>query len=671
MAALCDVCQTIPFRELQEEPDRKIKPVQLGLYDDVKQRASCPFCCLVLQSIQDMGTLAGYPDTDEFRQKECLDSQIEVRWRDCGFNLGVNGFPLRFTAGASPTLGRIVHSTSVVVDPVISLLEDCDASHQCSLHITEEDESQLCFFRAIDVQRMCITPIHLSTPYVTLSYVWGGTATLYLVKDNKDELMTPGGLETYYDQIPLTIRDAIGLVRKMGFKYLWVDALCLVQDDAEDMTIGINGMGIIYEHSYLAVIAANGSDASSGLPGVSPRKVSQVIAEILPGVELVGIRVVGDLLQIAHYSKRAWTFQEFHLSRRKLIFHNNMVYYQCMTKSWSEDIKGLPANSEIKNRALIPTKPNRMFHEFCLIIGEYSIREVTYQRDIVNAMNGVYYKMLGKEYGGHLFGVPIVAFDSFMCFCNEDDHQKFLQRRTGVPSWAWSGWNGELRWANIDDDSEILRWTTNSTWIHWYIPDPAGNLVTIWDLPQNGKNNSVTPTTRFPSRRTDGWRRFSTDPLPTSPTRTVPHAIERPYGLLQFWTFSACFNIRVDAVGEERVKSLEFVNWKVTQQVFGLDDNEYYGCIQVDEELSRRDHDAAELIVVSEAAKPLSPDHGAFYNNGHWSKLVGQGKGCWYNVLYVEGQSGLVERKGFGQIHCDAIQVSPESPWKWKEMIMG
>lgn len=93
----------------------------------------------------------------------------------------------------------------------------------------------------------------------------------------------------------------------MGLEYLWVDAMCLVQDDMEEKIVGINAMSMIYEHSYFTVIAADGSNADAGLPGVSMRTVNQVTAEILPGVNLVVVHNIGAMLDIAYYSKRAWT----------------------------------------------------------------------------------------------------------------------------------------------------------------------------------------------------------------------------------------------------------------------------------------------------------------------------------------------------------------------------
>ncbi|KAI1122446.1 HET-domain-containing protein [Nemania abortiva] len=672
MESLCDICKTIPFRDLQENPDQQITKIVLGDYKDVQKRVTCPFCCLAFELLQDTTTRLKYSDIDEYVQRYWGGPSVEVQWRHREHTLEVNGYPLRFTQGHSRSLGRVVNSAPVALDQIFSLLKDCEESHQCSLSAPEEEDAdRLAALRAIDVQRMCVTSIPPTTRYVALSYLWGGVSVPYLLRANKEELMKPGGLEVYRSEMPLTIRDAIELVRKMNLEYLWVDALCLVQDDKEEMWVGINAMSLIYEYSYFTIVAAGGSDANAGLVGISPRKSSQINAEISPGVELVGTLAIGELLEIAHYSTRAWTFQEFHSSRRKLIFHNNMMYYQCVNGSWSEDIEGQPISSRIRHRALAPTRRGDVFSEFEILIREYSIRNATHQYDIVRAVASIYYKMIGKEYGDHLFGVPIVAFDSFMCFYTPETDTKYLKRREDLPSWAWTGWNGTIFWADTGDDNKTLLWTKSRTWIIWYIRDSHGDLNLIWDSYEDDSDKKTTSTEQICAKRIARLQRFSSSPLPTLPSLNIPHVVEHRKGVLQFWTFSARFNLRVDTEGESylgRMKS--FSDWKAASQVFGTDNN-YYGFIRVDEESSRYDNDGIELIVISEAAKVSSNDYDAFYVNGHWAELTRLEGGCWYNVLYIEDKLGVAERKGFGQIRCDAIQVSPGSIWHWKELILG
>jgi hypothetical protein len=83
----------------------------------------------------------------------------------------------------------------------------------------------------------------------------------------------------------------------------------LIQDNAEDMRAGISAMDAIYEQSLFTIIACAGVDAQHGLPGVrsGSRKASQVIHDILPGIQLLVSHEMETLIKRTQYSQRAWT----------------------------------------------------------------------------------------------------------------------------------------------------------------------------------------------------------------------------------------------------------------------------------------------------------------------------------------------------------------------------
>lgn len=119
----------------------------------------------------------------------------------------------------------------------------------------------------------------------------------------------PGGIEKAWRGLPRTIQDAIELVRKLGVRYLWVDVLCLVQNDPDDTARGVKVMDEIYERSWLTIVAASGHSANAGLPGV--REGSRYPSTAIPVTEDVslGIFVTLDrLLKCSVYETRAWTY---------------------------------------------------------------------------------------------------------------------------------------------------------------------------------------------------------------------------------------------------------------------------------------------------------------------------------------------------------------------------
>lgn len=126
--------------------------------------------------------------------------------------------------------------------------------------------------RLIDVdKRIIVKGLRNGSRYLTLSYVWGKDklrrdlpiTTKAAVKIDSN------GAETVAlpEPLPRTIQDAMDVTRELGFRYIWIDSLCIVQDDPEDVAMQIKMMGEIYSSSSLTIAAGSG-----------PRKSSQFIS---------------------------------------------------------------------------------------------------------------------------------------------------------------------------------------------------------------------------------------------------------------------------------------------------------------------------------------------------------------------------------------------------------
>lgn len=166
-------------------------------------------------------------------------------------------------------------------------------------------------FRVIDVDTMSIIYAPRQCRYIALSYVWGAQkkSRLVLTSHNEEDLMQPGALEKSRKSIPNTILDAMTVVRKLHERYLWVDSLCLAQDDAAKLQECVRVMDMFYEMASLTIVAADGEDAWSGLQGVAPtpRRINRHIRQIVPGLNMTTTGDLEVLLRASTYSTRAWT----------------------------------------------------------------------------------------------------------------------------------------------------------------------------------------------------------------------------------------------------------------------------------------------------------------------------------------------------------------------------
>lgn len=133
-------------------------------------------------------------------------------------------------------------------------------------------------------------------------------------------------------RFPATFADAITLSHKLGLYYLWIHALCIVQDNLEEISVQINSMASIYTGARLCIAADAEEDVAAVLPGVSFLRMGHgnSIVRIRGDVSLG--RANPDLHSILYnstWNSQGWTFQEYMLSTRCLLFTSEEVISFC------------------------------------------------------------------------------------------------------------------------------------------------------------------------------------------------------------------------------------------------------------------------------------------------------------------------------------------------------
>ena len=325
-------------------------------------------------------------------------------------------------------------------------------------------------FRVIDVaeNRLVMLESLVEGSYVTLSYVWGETNTLLTMKAIKDELSEPSALEKVKHRIPKTIRDAMSLTREIGVRYLWVDSLCIVQDDAMEKAALVQEMHQIYHRSFFTIVAAAGDHADYGLPGYQrnarqPQQIEQIESDFYLGI----LPDYGELLSNSIHSTRAWTMQEACFARRVLIFFDAVVFFQCRRTVWREDfmaeIEGLRCNLLSYNNKMSLQEPP--LPRFRGILQQYSSRRLRYDADILNAFAGISQFFSAVTASDMIYGL----LPEFLDWCVLWTSQTVLERRSGFPSWSWIGWKGPVWIPRPPQGDKVFDWMNNHTWIKWQI----------------------------------------------------------------------------------------------------------------------------------------------------------------------------------------------------------
>jgi Heterokaryon incompatibility protein (HET) len=344
---------------------------------------------------------------------------------------------------------RIVNSTCMDERLPRIWKSKCDElhSHYCGKKLSSSNPHRL-----IDVQNNCVVPGYGKDSYVALSYVWG-RAKFFTAHTNIVELLQrPGILPTL--PIPKTIKDAIKVTELLGERYLWVDSLCILQDDMINKHLEIRNMCSIFGNASVTIIAAEGKDADSGLfglPGVSSPRSYPFHQEIhrFKELEIVRKKQV-RCFDAPPWDKRGWIFQEEKFSRRNFIFRAQSLYWECCRAHWCEDTVplldriGSGKLSELSFQDVISALyPNH--YEFWRLVDQYNTRKLTYSEDALHAFAGVTTALSSSFKQGFIGGLPVVCFSAALLWraCNSAKRQVSQGThswKTCLPSWSWARW---------------------------------------------------------------------------------------------------------------------------------------------------------------------------------------------------------------------------------------
>ena len=144
--------------------------------------------------------------------------------------------------------------------------------------------------------------------------------------------------------LPATIKDAIEFTAAIGERYLWVDSLCIVQDDGNAKMVQIMAMDQIYSGSVMSIIANDGTSCRDGLPGVRETlgRWKQHIASVR-GIRLANKQMTTSTSKDGGWALRGWTFQEHALSRRCVHFTLDGLQFESEDGISHEDVRTTPA----------------------------------------------------------------------------------------------------------------------------------------------------------------------------------------------------------------------------------------------------------------------------------------------------------------------------------------
>ncbi len=315
--------------------------------------------------------------------------------------------------------------------------------------------------------------------YVALSHRWGRSQHFITTKSNL-ESRKEGFSE---DGLPMTYKDAVIVARRLGFKYIWIDSLCIVQDDEDDWKSESQQMGDVFKHASFTIAAHCADGDNDGFLAKSMQKRSTVEQLGHQGFSLYRRGNLAMDVTASALCKRGWVLQERFMASRTIHFTDSQLFAETSDRVLCEDgrldpaelwiapssssysprampqlrdIFGLTRNSSRTARSSGGARPHSVPREWLELVEIYSRCELTRQADKLMAIAGMARKIQSQTdsvwCAGHWSDIIIPSL--LWLPAGGAWQGPFYDR---APSWSWAAWDGPIQHAgNLADRCKFL-----------------------------------------------------------------------------------------------------------------------------------------------------------------------------------------------------------------------
>ncbi|KAK4032845.1 heterokaryon incompatibility protein-domain-containing protein [Parachaetomium inaequale] len=370
---------------------------------------------------------------------------------------------------------------------------DCVQNHKkCNVHVSSEDGTWYPT-RLLDLSRIKhdgTTPTPEQTVslietakvvpagrYTTLSHRWGPTEQLRLTKHTYPQLAEGVPLGS----LPQLMQDAIFVSLELNIHYLWIDLLCIYQDqdDIADWQHESSLMNQVYSNTFCNISAGDANGCLESL--FSPRDRDGFLPQI---IELKTGQQDGETGLFRVYDKsywrrsvsralvntRAWVLQERFLSPRVLQFDRRQVLWECLERSATETCPNqIPSKlvgvGNLLFKSLVPivqttSTPDERFsakvrHIWTCLVSEYTACVLTIASDKLIAISGIAKHVAALLQDDYVAGMWRRHLEGELIWYTEKSSLPGKMTRPAkyrAPSWSWASIDGPVRpgWSNID-----------------------------------------------------------------------------------------------------------------------------------------------------------------------------------------------------------------------------
>ena len=240
--------------------------------------------------------------------------------------------------------------------------------------------------------------------YAALSYRWSDKIKHRTLRNYVEGYESAIAMSS----LPETIRDAMEIAFALGLRYVWVDCLCIIQDDLQDWDRECEKMSDIFANATVTLAASSARDASGGLLRKrEPYPIADNCCLRFRDInndpcDKVKVLYVKDLwnenvhtqpMRGQPLDQRGWTLQERLLSNRVLSFESDKMWWECssftMMESLHMPLTRTTSNLFLAKKQMLGLSANEVYDWWLKATSEYCKRRLTYPMDALPAIAGV------------------------------------------------------------------------------------------------------------------------------------------------------------------------------------------------------------------------------------------------------------------------------------------
>lgn len=349
-------------------------------------------------------------------------------------------------------------------------LNHCNEKHGCHRQPVKQTNPTrlICVKNGVRLVQNAETTVR----YVCLSHCWGGITPVQTLSSNVDKHFQ----SIPWSSLPLTFQDTIQLIRALDIDYLWIDSLCIIQDDHMDWRREAARMAEIYQNAYLVVSATSSENAHGGLF----RSVDSSFKPTALDIDGCDEKVYFQK-SFSHISSfmdrrlnnptnlptltRAWILQERLLASRVLHFGPQELMWECLrdsvcqcreplsTSDLRDDVQHVSRLKEyFSARNWSDQSSQSLVKSWHRLIGDYSLLNITFGQDIFPAMSGIaktFQNVKKSEYLAGLWQASLLEDLTWHVEAASDWEHRLGEWR--APSWSWASTSSPVAFVEINE----------------------------------------------------------------------------------------------------------------------------------------------------------------------------------------------------------------------------